>query len=52
MIVKTRPTLAEAVRQMVKDLHSYETPAIMVLPVESIDADYYRWIVEETKGEC
>ena len=50
MLIKTRASLAEAVRQAVKQAHSYTTPAIMVLPVESVDADYYRWIVEETKG--
>jgi periplasmic divalent cation tolerance protein len=50
MLVKTRASLAEAVRQAVKERHSYTTPAIMVLPVESVDADYYRWIVEEAKG--
>ena len=50
MFIKTRAALAEPVRQAVKGLHSYETPAIMVLPVESVDADYHRWIVEETKG--
>ena len=50
MIVKTRASLAEPVRAMVKEMHSYTTPAIMVLPVESVDADYYGWIVEETKG--
>jgi periplasmic divalent cation tolerance protein len=50
MLVKTRAALAEAVRQAVKALHSYETPSIMVLPVESVDADYHQWIVEETQG--
>ena len=50
MLVKTRASLAEAVRKAVKELHSYQTPAIMVMPVESVDADYYRWIVEEAKG--
>jgi periplasmic divalent cation tolerance protein len=49
MIVKTRAALAESVREAVKGLHSYETPAVMVLPVESVDADYYRWIVQETE---
>jgi periplasmic divalent cation tolerance protein len=52
MIVKTRSTLAETVRGAVKELHSYDTPAIMVLPVESVDADYYRWIVGETQGRA
>ena len=51
MIVKTRASLAEAVRAAVKEMHSYDTPAIMVLPVESVDADYYRWIVDETRSE-
>ena len=50
MLVKTRATLAEAVRQAVKEAHTYDTPAIMVLPVESVDADYYRWILDEAKG--
>jgi periplasmic divalent cation tolerance protein len=50
MIVKTRAALAESVREAVKALHSYETPSIMVLPLESVDADYYRWIVQETEG--
>ena len=50
MIVKTRASLGEAVRAAVKEMHAYETPAIMVLPVESLDPDYHAWIVEETKG--
>ena len=50
MLIKTRASLAEAVRQAVKETHSYTTPAIMVLPLESVDADYYRWIVEQAKG--
>jgi periplasmic divalent cation tolerance protein len=48
MLVKTRATLAEAVRQAVKELHSYKVPSIMVLPIESVDADYYAWIMRET----
>ncbi len=50
MIVKTRTSLTEPVRAMVKKMHSYTTPAIMVLPVESADPDYHRWIVAETDG--
>jgi periplasmic divalent cation tolerance protein len=48
MIVKTRASLAGAVSAAVKELHSYETPAIMVMPVEDVDAAYHKWIVEET----
>ena len=49
MMIKTRASLANAASAAVKELHSYETPAIMVLPVESVDPDYQKWIVEETK---
>ena len=49
-IFKTRAALAEAVRAAIKEMHSYETPSIIVLPVESVDADYCAWILKETGG--
>jgi periplasmic divalent cation tolerance protein len=51
MIIKTRASLAEPVRAAVKQMHSYSTPAILVLPVESVDPDYHAWIVAETQGK-
>jgi len=48
MIVKTRASLAEAVRAAVKEMHSYETPAILVIPFESVDAAYLGWLLAET----
>jgi periplasmic divalent cation tolerance protein len=50
MIIKTRASLAEPVRAAVKQMHSYSTPAILVLPIENVDPDYHAWIVAETKG--
>ena len=50
MIVKTRASLAEPVRALVKEMHSYTTPAIMVLPVESADPAYHQWILGETRA--
>jgi periplasmic divalent cation tolerance protein len=49
MIIKTRATLAEAVRAAVRQLHSYTTPAILVLPIEHLDADYKDWLLTETE---
>jgi len=48
MIIKTRAAKAEGVRTAVKQLHSYTTPSIMVLPVENVDPDYHAWIIQET----
>ena len=51
MIIKTRASLSEKVCAAVKEMHSYTTPAILVLPIEGVDPDYHAWIVAETKGE-
>jgi periplasmic divalent cation tolerance protein len=48
MIIKTRASLAEAVRASVKATHPYDTPAIVVLPVESVDDRYFAWILDAT----
>jgi len=48
MIIKTRASLAEPVSMAVKEMHSYTTPAILVLPIESVDKGYLDWLMVET----
>ena len=48
MIIKTRASLSERVSAAVKEMHSYATPAILVLPIESVDQSYFNWIMAET----
>ena len=50
-IFKTRSSLADDVRQAVRDNHSYEVPAIAVIALESVDRDFFGWILESTKRE-
>jgi len=50
MIIKTRASLAEAVCAAVKEMHAYATPAILVIPIESVDQTYLAWILAETEG--
>jgi periplasmic divalent cation tolerance protein len=50
MIVKTRASLAEAVEAAVKELHSYTTPAIVVLRLESVENNYLDWLLAETEA--
>ena len=50
MIIKSRATLAEAVRAAVKAMHSYTTPAILVLPIEDVDPDYRAWLMAATEN--
>ena len=48
MIIKTRALLSEQVSAAVKAMHSYETPAILVLPIESVEKSYFAWLLSET----
>ena len=52
MIIKTRASLAPEVSEAVKDLHSYETPAILVMPLESVEKSYLGWLLAETREEA
>ena len=49
MIIKTRACLAEDVRGAVKEMHSYTTPAILVMPIEGGDPAYLDWLMQETE---
>jgi periplasmic divalent cation tolerance protein len=50
MLIKTRASLAETVRAAVRAAHSNSTPAILVLPIESVDQTYLEWILAETEA--
>lgn len=49
VIFKTRKSLFSAVGEKVRELHSYETPCIVSLPVGEGNAGYLEWIMAETK---
>ena len=49
MIIKTRASLAERASTAVKELHSYATPAILVLPIEGGEPGYLDWLMRETE---
>jgi periplasmic divalent cation tolerance protein len=48
MIIKTRSSLAEPVSKAVKEMHPYTTPALLVMPIESVDRGYFDWLMAET----
>ena len=51
MIVKTRDSLAEAVMGKVKELHPYDAPAFLVVPVVGGSAEYIGWLMQETAAK-
>lgn len=48
LLVKTRQELAEALTARVKELHSYEVPCAVVLPITAGLPEFLRWIDYET----
>jgi periplasmic divalent cation tolerance protein len=50
LLLKTRAELASQVVHRVQELHPYDVPAILVLPVVSGSTLFMSWIDEETSG--
>lgn len=49
LIIKTRQTCLQALQARVKQLHSYEVPELIALPIVGGLPDYLKWIHTETK---
>ncbi len=49
IIAKTREDLSERLIKRVKELHSYEIPCIVTLPISGGNEDFLKWIEEETR---
>ena len=48
MIVKTKKSLFERLQERVKELHSYEVPEIIGLPLVEGSKEYLDWLGQET----
>ena len=52
LIVKTRASKLEEVVQLVKEIHSYEVPEVIAVPVIGGNQEYLEWIGEEVKHQA
>jgi len=51
VLVKTRAELVDRVIERVKELHSYEVPDIISLPIEKGYPAYLQWVEESTQRD-
>ncbi len=51
LIAKTTAEKADAVIARVQELHSYECPCAVAVPIESGPAAYLQWIAAETRTD-
>ncbi len=49
LILKTRQDLVDQVVAKVKELHSYECPCVVALPIAGGNKDFLDWISKETR---
>lgn len=52
VIFKTRADRLEALRERVTDLHPYEVPEVLALPVDFAHPPYARWIAEQSRPDA
>lgn len=50
VILKTRVDRIEALRDRVTDLHPYEVPEFLALPVEEVHEPYVQWVVDASRS--
>jgi periplasmic divalent cation tolerance protein len=48
VLLKTRRQLFDLLRARILELHPYEVPEVLALPVESGHAAYLEWVARET----
>jgi periplasmic divalent cation tolerance protein len=51
-VAKTRSELVEKVVARVKELHSYQVPCVVALPVAAGNPDFLDWITAETSPQA
>lgn len=49
LVAKTQRILFEAVSERVRQLHSYETPCVIALPIQQGNPAYLAWLAGETR---
>ncbi len=49
LIVKTKISLLSEIVRLVKEIHSYDVPEVIALPIIGGNLDYLEWIDEEVK---
>lgn len=48
LIIKTLRTNFEKIKQIITDLHPYQVPEIIALPIVDCSKEYLEWLVHET----
>jgi len=51
LLIKTMPERLPALKQQIRQLHSYDVPEILALPVSQGNQEYIQWVYESTRAK-
>ncbi|NOZ94441.1 MAG: divalent-cation tolerance protein CutA [Acidobacteria bacterium] len=51
LLIKAPASEFEAVSEIIRELHSYELPEIMALPVDRAEKAFHRWVLDSVAAE-
>ena len=49
MMIKTRRSNYAKIKLVIEDMHSYNVPEIIALPIVDCSEEYLKWLVKETE---
>ena len=49
LVVKTRASVLDELTALVKELHSYDVPEVIALPIIGGNEDYLKWVRDEVE---
>ena len=50
MMIKTRKELFPKINRAIHELHSYNVPEVVAIPIAEADETYLKWIAHETRN--
>ncbi len=50
MMIKTRRANYGKIKLVIEDMHSYNIPEIIALPIVDCSEDYLKWLIKETES--
>jgi periplasmic divalent cation tolerance protein len=50
-LIKSKKSLYQKIEKAVKEMHTYETPEIIAIPIVDGSKDYFEWLKNEVKKE-
>ena len=52
LLIKTSARLFEPVREAIREIHTYEVPEVIAIPLADGDPEYLRWLADCVGGDA